>query len=133
MGQIGHRADVEEPLLRIARQLAVQETGVAVDLRRPLVDVRGVRDPAAFDVLLRFFEGEENAERKALALCSPFAALAIRRVGPLSEDAVAVLVMEVLIACLDNPEVEYVFGERRDDKRDVDAHHRSIDTFEKRS
>jgi len=89
-------------------------------------------EQAAFDVLLRFFEEEENAERKALALCSPFAALAIRRVGPLSEDAVAVLVMEVLIACLDNPEVEYVFGERRDDKRDVDTH-RSIDTFEKRS
>lgn len=75
-------------------------------------------EQAAFGVLIKFFEGEDNAERKALALCSPFAALAARRVGTLSDDAVAELVMEVLIACLDDPEVEYCWGERRDQRRD---------------
>jgi hypothetical protein len=77
-------------------------------------------EQAAFGVcvLIKFFEGEDNAERKALVLCSPFSALAARRVGLLSDDAVSELVMEVLMACLDNPEVEYCWGERRDQRRD---------------
>jgi len=74
-------------------------------------------EQAAFDVLLRFFDGEREAERKALALCSPFAALAARRIGCLSDSDVAEVVMECLCACLDNPEVEYCFGERRDTRR----------------
>jgi len=79
-------------------------------------------EQAAFDVLIRFFEGEDHAERKALALCSPFAALAARRIGTLGEDAVAEIVMEVLIACLDNPEIEYCWGERRDTRREETQH-----------
>jgi len=75
-------------------------------------------EQAAFSVLIKFFEDEDNAERKALVLCSPLAALAARRVGLLSDDAVAELVMEVLTACLDNPEVEYCWGERRDNRRE---------------
>jgi hypothetical protein len=78
-----------------------------------------ITEQAAFDVLIRFFEGEQNAERKALVLCSPFAALAARRIGSLSEDAVAEIVMEVLVACVgSDPEIEYLWGERRDQRRD---------------
>ena len=73
-----------------------------------------IAEQAAFDVLLKFFEGEEQAERKALILCSPFAALAARRVGTLTEGTVAELVMEVLISCVEHPEVEYLWGQRRD-------------------
>jgi len=76
-----------------------------------------VSEQAAFDVLLRFFEGERDAERKALALCSPFAALAARRVGLLSDQDVAEIVMTVLVACVEYPEVQLVFGERRDNRR----------------
>jgi len=75
-------------------------------------------EQAAFDVLLKFFEGEEHAERKALILCSPFAALAARHIGTLTESAVAELVMEVLISCVEHPEVEYLWGQRRDTYRD---------------
>ena len=74
-------------------------------------------EQAAFDVLLKFFDGERDAERKALLLCSPFAALASRRMGMLSDQDVADLVMTVLVACCDHSEVEYVFGERRDTRR----------------
>ena len=69
VGQVGHRADVEEPLLRIAGQFAVQEAGVGVDLFRPLVDVGGVQHPAAFDVLLLHETDGELLERAAVALC----------------------------------------------------------------
>ena len=76
-------------------------------------------EQAAFDVLIRFFEGENHAERKALALCSPFAALAARRIGTIGDDAVAEIVMEVLLACIgSDPEVEYLWGERRDQRRE---------------
>lgn len=75
-------------------------------------------EQAAFDVLIRFFEGEAHAERKALILCSPFAALAARRIGTLSDGTVAELVMETLVACVDHPEIEYCWGERRDTRRD---------------
>jgi hypothetical protein len=71
------------------------------------------QEQGGFDLLLNFFEGEANAERKALILCSPFAALAARQIGTLTENAVAELVMEVLIACVEHPEVEYLWGERR--------------------
>jgi hypothetical protein len=76
-------------------------------------------EQSAFDVLIRFFEGEREPERKALLLCGPFAALASRRVGILSESAVAELVMEVLIAVVDHPDVEYLWGERRDNRREM--------------
>lgn len=72
---------------------------------------------AAFDVLLRFFESEDYAERKALILCSPFAALAARHIGTLTENTVAQLVMEVLISCVEHPEVEYLWDERRETVR----------------
>jgi hypothetical protein len=76
-------------------------------------------EQAAFDVLIKFFEGENHAERKALALCSPFAALAARRIGTLTEQDVAQLVMGVLTACVgSDPEVEYCWGERRDNRRE---------------
>lgn len=76
-------------------------------------------EQTAFDVLLKFFDGERDAERKALSLCSPFAALAARRVGLLSDDAIAELVMEVLLACVDSDaEVQYLWGERRDNRRE---------------
>jgi hypothetical protein len=74
-------------------------------------------EQAAFDVLIRFFDGERDAERKALLLCSPFAAIAMRRIGTLSEEDVAGLVMETLLACVDHPEVTYLWGERRDTRR----------------
>jgi hypothetical protein len=74
-------------------------------------------EQAAFSVLIKFFEGERDAERKALALCSPFAALAARRLGLLSDDDVAGIVMECLCACVEHPDVEYLFGERRDTRR----------------
>jgi hypothetical protein len=74
-------------------------------------------EQAAYDVLLKFFEGEDHAERKALILCSPFAALAARHIGTLTENTVAELVMEVFIACVELPEVEYLWGERRDTLR----------------
>lgn len=74
-------------------------------------------EQVAFDVLLKFFEGEEQAERKALILCSPFSALAARHIGTLAGNTVAELVMEVLIACVEHPEVEYLWGERRDTHR----------------
>ena len=72
----------------------------------------------AFGVLLKFFEGEKDAERKALILCSPFAALAAHHVGTLTNSTVADLVMEVLVACVEHPEVEYLWGERRDTLRE---------------
>jgi hypothetical protein len=75
-------------------------------------------EQAAFDVLIKFFDGEENAERKSLILCSPFAALAARHIGTLTESTVAELVMEVLIACIEHPEVEYLWGQRRDTLRE---------------
>ena len=76
-------------------------------------------EQAAFDVLLKFFDGERDAERKALALCSPFGALAARRIGLLSDRDVEELVMECLCACLEHPEIEYCFGERRDNRREA--------------
>lgn len=76
-------------------------------------------EQAAFDVLLRFFDGERDAERKAMLLASPFAALASRRLGMLSDQDVADLVMTVLIACCDHPDVQYVWGERRDNRREA--------------
>ena len=75
-------------------------------------------EQTAFDVLIRFFEGEAHAERKALILCSPFAALAACQIGTLSDSTVAELVMETLCACVEHPEVEYLWGERRDTRRD---------------
>lgn len=75
----------------------------------------------AFDLLLRFFEGEENAERKALALTVPFAVRCGCRLmngGELSDAVVADTVMEILAAYYAvDPEIEYLFGERRDNRR----------------
>jgi hypothetical protein len=51
-------------------------------------------------VLLKFAD-EEYAGRKALILCSPFAAVATRHLGTLTENAVAERVMEVLITCVE--------------------------------
>ncbi len=61
-------ADVEEAQARIARKLAVEESRVAVDLRRPLVDVGGVVDPAALDVAFFHQPDVELLERAAVAL-----------------------------------------------------------------
>lgn len=93
----------------------------AVKEEKPMLIGSGLSAPeqTAFDVLLKFFDGERDAERKALSLCSPFAALAARRVGLLSDDAIAELVMEVLLACVDSDaEVQYLWGERRDNRRE---------------
>lgn len=77
------------------------------------------REQVAFDVLLKFFDGEREAERKALLLCSPFAALAARHTGCLSDSNVAEIVMEVLVACVEHPDVEYLWGARRDNRREA--------------
>lgn len=68
----------------------------------------------AFDRLLRFFEGERNAERKALAL-APMLAVRCRCGRARSTEE---LVMSILADCYTDPEVEYLFGERRDNRRE---------------
>jgi hypothetical protein len=72
----------------------------------------------AFDVLLRFFDGEDQCERKALALVKPFACRTAFTIGELSEDSVAKVVMHIIADyALDTPDIELVFGERRDTLR----------------
>ncbi len=68
MGQVGDGRDVEEPLLRIAGQLAVQEARVLVDLAGPLVEIGRIVDPAALDVALLLQADVELLERPAVAL-----------------------------------------------------------------
>ena len=78
----------------------------------------------AFDLLLRFFEGEQNAERKALALTAPFAvrcghALMTERVSEITDAFVADVVMGLIADFYSiDPEIEYLFGERRDTRRE---------------
>lgn len=43
--------------------------------------------------------------------------MAARHIGTLSDSTVAELVMETLVACIDHPEIEYCWGERRDTRR----------------
>ena len=68
MGQVGHGADVEKAQLRIAGQFAIEEAGVAVDLRRPFVEVGRVQDPAALDVALLHEAHRKLLKRAAVAL-----------------------------------------------------------------
>ena len=49
VGQVGDRLDVAERLLGIARGFHVQETGVFIDLGRPVPDLIGFADPSEFD------------------------------------------------------------------------------------
>jgi hypothetical protein len=68
VGEVGDRPDVEEPQARIARQLAVQETGVLVDVSLPRVEVRRILDPAALDVALLRQADLEKLERAPVTL-----------------------------------------------------------------
>jgi hypothetical protein len=73
----------------------------------------------AFTLLLKFFEGEPNAERKALALTTPFAiraAMVLMAFGEISDDDVAHIVMQIIADFVPDPEVQYLWGERRDNK-----------------
>ena len=74
----------------------------------------------AFSLLLKFFEGESNAERKALALANPFAikaALILQAFGEITDADIAHIVMACIADFYDYPEIELVFGERRDTRR----------------
>ena len=59
MGELYDRIEIEERLPRVGGHLAVDEPGVLVDLGLPLVQIRGVDDPATIQTsLLRLANGK---------------------------------------------------------------------------
>jgi hypothetical protein len=74
----------------------------------------------AFAVLLKFFEHDSEPERKALALVRPFTIYAARVLSAgveLSDENIAHIVMQLIADSMPDPEVEILFGERRDTLR----------------
>lgn len=81
------------------------------------------QEQPAFDLLLRFFDGEENAERKALALTPMFAVrvgfMLMARGVEITDALVADTVMHILADYYAvEPEIELLWGQRRDTCRE---------------
>ncbi len=68
MGQFGQSSDIAKRLLRVARRLHVEETGVLVDFRFPFLNVVRMEDPADLDSPLPAFSDVKVLEGPAVEL-----------------------------------------------------------------